>query len=473
LDLIQELRGQYGADWDPNVARQRANAALRGIAPEKRGEFLNTIESIVKEKDGKGGTTFKSTVTRIVEADKDARMKQQYGGDWKELILRGADNATDGMRGANLAEATRRYNAAIYPYVNRQLELRAAELKRPLTEAETGEVAARAAKEYGTKTEEGKAALKNLFPGGAVSGAPAVKGTNATPPPPGGVDGKPRPPAPVTFNSSQLDNMPKRLQRLLNWRDEPILSREAISGEMQRAMSGQPFSPALKRAAMDGRAPSPGEFLAGQAKRWGIEMDPAVLQELNKRSEAVTTPQRYLISLASTAQPTIARAGRWALDAVTGVQPASAATYAPMRLDGGGGLPPAPRATAANKGTALPTKKILNLAQQAGFSGENAVTMTAIALAESGGRPGAHNNNASTGDNSHGLWQINMLGRMGPERRGLFGIARNEELFDPATNARAARMVHQRQGFGAWSVYRSGAYREYLDEARRLLRGNR
>ncbi len=347
FDVIQDLREQYGAAWDPIVARQRANAALPGIAPDKRAEFLNSVESIIKEKEGKGGTVFKSTVTRIVEADKDARMKQQYGGDWKELILRGADNATDGMRGANLAEATRRYNAAIYPYVNRQLELKAAELKRPLTEAETGEVAARAAREYGTKTEEGKAALKNLFPGGAVSGAPAVKGTNATPPPPGGVDGKPRPPAPVTFNSSQLDNMPKRLQRLLNWRDEPILSREAISEEMQRAMSGQPFSPALKRAAMDGRAPSPGEFLAGQAKHWKIQMDPAVLQELNKRAEAVTTPQRYLISLASTAQPTIARAGRWALDAVTGVQPASAATYAPMRLEGGGGLPPAARPSGA------------------------------------------------------------------------------------------------------------------------------
>ena len=105
------------------------------------------------------------------------------------------------------------------------------------------------------------------------------------------------------------------------------------------------------------------------------------------------------------------------------------------------------------------------LAMAAGFNDRNASIMAAIAMAESGGRSAAHNNNAATGDNSYGLWQVNMLGRMGPERRRQFGIGSNEALFDPAVNASAARKVFESQGFGAWSVFRSGAYRQYLPGA--------
>lgn len=106
------------------------------------------------------------------------------------------------------------------------------------------------------------------------------------------------------------------------------------------------------------------------------------------------------------------------------------------------------------------------LALQAGFNENQATVMTAIAMAESSGRPRAHNRNAATGDNSYGLWQINMLGDMGAERRRQFGISRNEDLFDPQINAMAARKVHQSQGWNAWSVYRDGAHRPYMRAAR-------
>lgn len=105
---------------------------------------------------------------------------------------------------------------------------------------------------------------------------------------------------------------------------------------------------------------------------------------------------------------------------------------------------------------------LVSLAQQAGFTPEQARIMAAVAMAESSGNPKAHNPNASTGDNSYGLWQINMLGGMGPERRRLFGISSNEQLFDPVVNAKAAKAIFDQQGFGAWSVYKSGAYRRYL-----------
>jgi soluble lytic murein transglycosylase-like protein len=113
--------------------------------------------------------------------------------------------------------------------------------------------------------------------------------------------------------------------------------------------------------------------------------------------------------------------------------------------------------------TSLNIQGLQALAEGAGFKGEDARTMAAIAMAESSGNPKAHNPNASTGDNSYGLFQINMLGGMGPERRKQFGIESNEQLFNPATNARAAKQVYDSgQGFGAWSVYNSGKYKEFL-----------
>ena len=111
------------------------------------------------------------------------------------------------------------------------------------------------------------------------------------------------------------------------------------------------------------------------------------------------------------------------------------------------------------------------LAMAAGFNDRDASIMAAIAMAESGGRSAAHNNNAATGDNSYGLWQVNMLGRMGPERRRNFGIGSNEALFDPAVNASAARKVFESQGFGAWSVFKSGAYKQFLPGAMRAQAG--
>lgn len=102
------------------------------------------------------------------------------------------------------------------------------------------------------------------------------------------------------------------------------------------------------------------------------------------------------------------------------------------------------------------------LMREGGFSPEISPIMAAIGLAESGGNPYAHNPNASTGDDSYGLLQVNMLGAMGPERRKAFGITSNEALFDPLTNVRAAKKIYDSQGLNAWSVFRSGKYKEHL-----------
>ncbi|GAB3009628.1 transglycosylase SLT domain-containing protein [Saccharothrix stipae] len=118
----------------------------------------------------------------------------------------------------------------------------------------------------------------------------------------------------------------------------------------------------------------------------------------------------------------------------------------------------------------LSPEQIARHAHDAGFRGQDLTIAVAVALAESGGDPRAHN--ATPPDNSYGLWQINMLGSMGPARRREFGLESNRELFDPAENARAANKISgDGRSWTPWTTYTSGAYKRHLDEARRGVEG--
>jgi hypothetical protein len=112
--------------------------------------------------------------------------------------------------------------------------------------------------------------------------------------------------------------------------------------------------------------------------------------------------------------------------------------------------------------------ELYSLALAQGLDPYRAKIAAAIAMAESGGNPRAHNTDTSTGDNSYGLWQINMLGEMGPERRKKYGLSSNDQLFDPETNARAMK---GESGSGTnwtpWTTYTSSdpekSYRRFMD----------
>ena len=111
----------------------------------------------------------------------------------------------------------------------------------------------------------------------------------------------------------------------------------------------------------------------------------------------------------------------------------------------------------------LTQTEIQALARSAGFSATAAPIASAIAMAESGGYTAAHN--PKPPDDSYGLWQINMLGKLGPERRRFFGLQSNSDLFDPATNARAAYAISsQGRSFTPWTTYTHGTYRKYLTQ---------
>lgn len=134
---------------------------------------------------------------------------------------------------------------------------------------------------------------------------------------------------------------------------------------------------------------------------------------------------------------------------------------------GGQGSAPAQAATPASATSAAPEAAYsggnltrVQLAQvfhDAGFRGEDLVAMVAIAMRESGGDPHAYNGDRGTGDDSYGLTQINMLGNLGPWIRDRFGLTSNQQLWDPATNARVAfglaYMVEGKPLF-PWGPYR-------------------
>lgn len=101
--------------------------------------------------------------------------------------------------------------------------------------------------------------------------------------------------------------------------------------------------------------------------------------------------------------------------------------------------------------TELTDKELADLLSQVGFKGKSLKVAWAIAKKESNGRPLAHNDNVGTGDNSYGIFQINMIGNLGESRRDKFGIVKNSKLFDPVVNAQAAfYMSAKGTNFGAW-----------------------
>ncbi len=95
-------------------------------------------------------------------------------------------------------------------------------------------------------------------------------------------------------------------------------------------------------------------------------------------------------------------------------------------------------------------KELLSLV---GFKGKSLKIAWSVVMRESRGHPMSHNTNAHSGDNSYGLFQINMLGSLGETRRDKFGITSNSELLDPVVNAKAAYyMTNQGIDWASWGL---------------------
>jgi hypothetical protein len=90
--------------------------------------------------------------------------------------------------------------------------------------------------------------------------------------------------------------------------------------------------------------------------------------------------------------------------------------------------------------------------------GEHTRIMAAIAMAESSGNSDAMNPNST----ATGLWQImHSVWVKDPDASKLFKT--RDDLKNPRINAQVARIVYNKQGYSAWTVYTSGKYRKFMD----------
>ena len=97
-------------------------------------------------------------------------------------------------------------------------------------------------------------------------------------------------------------------------------------------------------------------------------------------------------------------------------------------------------------------EQIYGFARRAGFTPDESATMTAIALAESGGNSKAHNPH---GEDSRGLWQIN--GKAHP------AFLTKYNLYDPLDNAKAAfEISHAGHDISPWTTTHGGLSSRYV-----------
>ncbi len=102
--------------------------------------------------------------------------------------------------------------------------------------------------------------------------------------------------------------------------------------------------------------------------------------------------------------------------------------------------------------THLTDRELKELLSLVGFKGQDLVVAWAIAKKESNGRPLAFNGNHKTGDSSYGMFQINMIDNLGPDRRDKFDLDSNAELFNPVKNAEIA--YYMSNGGEDWSSWK-------------------
>jgi hypothetical protein len=239
-----------------------------------------------------------------------------------------------------------------------------------------------------------------------------------------------------------------------------LINSQELAQNTQNFLNGQGPTPRVA-ALLKATGKSYESFLRDQSKAYGIPFT-----NLSQSQAAQAAQQRRALAPAAAAllvNPNATPAQR-----IRAWNDINAAKQRASQRESSKALGPSD----LSPGSQVPVPNLVGLAEEVGFTRNQAAIMAAIAMAESSGNSGAHNNNRNTGDDSYGLWQINMIDRLGPERRAQFGIRDNNQLKDPRINAKAAKAVFDSQGFNAWSVYRSGAYRQYLPDAQRALAGS-
>lgn len=93
--------------------------------------------------------------------------------------------------------------------------------------------------------------------------------------------------------------------------------------------------------------------------------------------------------------------------------------------------------------------QLVDVLRRAGFTGEGLRTAWALAMRESGGRPGALSKVNGDGTRDHGLFQLNSI--------HVGSVISADKVFDAEANARAAfQLSHHGTNFSAWGIGHTG-----------------
>lgn len=107
----------------------------------------------------------------------------------------------------------------------------------------------------------------------------------------------------------------------------------------------------------------------------------------------------------------------------------------------------------AEQRTPFTDEELAQMLYAVGFEGKALRVAWAVVKKESNGRPLAFNGNTRTGDSSYGIFQINMIGGLGVDRREKYDLKTNRELFDPVVNAEIAfHMTNEGDNWASWKV---------------------
>ena len=113
----------------------------------------------------------------------------------------------------------------------------------------------------------------------------------------------------------------------------------------------------------------------------------------------------------------------------------------------------------------LTDKELKELLSAVGFEGKALKMAWAIAKSESNARPMAYNGNRNTGDSSYGIFQINMLGELGIDRKEKFELKSNILLFDPVINSEITYyMTKGGTDWSSWSSLNGARFKEFVNE---------
>ena len=113
----------------------------------------------------------------------------------------------------------------------------------------------------------------------------------------------------------------------------------------------------------------------------------------------------------------------------------------------------------------LTKTELVDLLHAVGFKGEALRHAWAIVMKESRGNPLSHNGNRDTGDNSFGLFQINMVDSLGQDRRDKFSLEYNAQLLNPVVNAKIAyHMSNQGENWRSWKGVNNPVVKGWLKQ---------